>query len=126
MNVRGLANRATRVVNPNTSAQWRKYLSYTTLPNGTVGKSYASPVPLIAQVQALSRREVEHIQSLNISPCDRAAYVNGQLSAFNRISKTGGDMLFFENTWWLVMAILEGWTTAGWCKVALIEQKDAP
>lgn len=122
MNLRAIANRATSTVNPNISVQWRRYEGYDTLPNGKASISYADPVPVVAQVQALSKKDVEHLDAMNLSTCERAAYVNGQLQAFDRLASTGGDMIYFENQWWKVMAILEGWTTAGWCRVALTAQ----
>lgn len=126
MNLRNIANRMTSGVNPNITVQWRAYQAYSTLPSGKTAPSYAAAAPLTAQVQALTKKEVEHIDAMNLSPCERAAYVNGQLQAFDRVAQTGGDMLFFENRWWKVMAILEGWTTAGWCKVALVGQNGGP
>ncbi len=126
MNLRGIANNLTRGVNPNIAVQRRAYSGYTTLASGKTAASYAAATTLAAQVQALTKKEVEHLDALNLSPCERAAYVNGQLQAFDRVAQTGGDMLYFENRWWKVMAILEGWTTAGWCKVALVGQTSGP
>lgn len=126
MNLRNIANRMTSGVNPNIAVQWRAYQAYATLPSGKTAATYAAAVPLTAQVQALTKKEIEHIDAMNLSPCERAAYVNGQLQAYDRVAQTGGDFLFFENRWWKVMAILEGWTTAGWCKVALVGQNGGP
>lgn len=122
MNLRAIANRATSAVNPNISVQWRRYEGYDIGPNGKASIAYADPVPVVAQVQALSKKDVEHLDAMNLSTCERAAYVNGQLQAFDRLAGTGGDMLYFENQWWKVMAILEGWTSAGWARVALTAQ----
>lgn len=122
MNLRQIANRQTSGVNPNLTVQLYSYGVFTTSPSGKTVASYAAPVPVVAQVQALTKKEIEHIDALNLSPCERAAYVNGQIKAFDRVEQTGGDFLYFENRWWKVMAILEGWTTAGWCKVALVGQ----
>jgi hypothetical protein len=122
VNLRALANRATQAVNPNITVQWRKYLDYDIGPNGKPVVTYAEPVGVVAQVQALSKSDVQHLDAMNLSECTRAAYVNGQMQAFDRLKETGGDMLFFEDQWWKVMAILEGWTTAGWCRVGLTAQ----
>ena len=126
MNLRNIANRATSAINPNTVASWRAYLGYTTGSSGKTVASYADAADLTVQAQALTKKEIEHIDSMNLSPCDRAAYANGQLQAYDRVAQTGGDFLYFENRWWKVMAILEGWTTAGWCKVALVGQNGGP
>lgn len=126
VNLRAIANRMTSTVNPNLIVQWRRYAGYTTGPSGKVTVTYDPAAPVVMQVQALTKKEIEHLDAMNLSPCDRAAYVNGQMQAYDRLEQTGGDFLFFENAWWKIMAILEGWTTAGWCKVALTKQKTGP
>lgn len=126
MNLRNIANRFTSTVNPNITVQRHAYSGRSLSPSGKPTASYADPAPLVAQVQALTKKEVEHIDNMNLSPCDRAAYVNGQVNAFDRVAQTGGDLLEFEGKLWLVMAILEGWTTAGWTKVALVQQNGGP
>ena len=126
VNLRAIANRFTSTVNPNITVQRHAYSSRTISASGKPTPNYAAAVSLTAQVQALTKKEVEHIDNMNLSPCDRAAYVNGQVNAFDRVAQTGGDVLEFEGKFWLVMAILEGWTTAGWCKVALVQQNGGP
>lgn len=126
VNLRQIANRMTSAVNPNISVGHRAYAGYAILPNGKQSVTYAASVPLVAQVQALTKKEIEHIATLNLSPCERAAYVNGQIAAYDRIAQTGGDLLEFEGKTWKAMAILEGWSTAGWCKVALVQTLPVP
>ncbi len=126
MNLRGIANRLTSAVNPNPPATLHAYQGFTTLPSGKTAVTYAAAAPVVVQAQALTKAEIEHIQSMNLSQCDRAAYCNGQLQAYDRVKQTGGDFLYFEGVWWKVMAILEGWTMAGWCKVALVQQNGGP
>ena len=126
VNVRAIANRQTSGINPNTVAQLRAFQSYAVLPSGKTASTYAAASPIVIQAQALSKKEVEHIDAMNLSPCERAAYANGQLQAYDRVAQTGGDMLLFEIRWWRVMAVLEGWSTAGWCKVALVGAAGPP
>ena len=116
----------TSAINPNLSVIRYAYAGKTIAASGKPKATYAAGVPMTAQVQALTKKEVEHIDNMNLSPCDRAAYVNGQINAFDRVAQTGGDLLEFEGRFWLVMAILEGWTTAGWSKVALVQQNGDP
>lgn len=122
VNLRNIANKATRTINPNIPAIWKASMGYTTGMAGKTTPSYAADVQLIIQAQALTKKEIEHIDAMNLSPCDRAVYVNGQVNGIDRESQTGGDLLVFEGRTWLVVAILEGWTTAGWCKAALTQQ----
>jgi hypothetical protein len=126
VNVRALANNITSGINPNISVTLRAFQAYSVLPSGKATPSYAAAVTVVAQVQALSKREIQHLDAMNISNCERGIYINGQLQAFDRLAQSGGDFLFFENQWWRVDAILEGWTTAGWCRAALTRQMSGP
>lgn len=122
MNVRNIANRVTARVNPNLGCQWLQYAGYTTSPAGKTTPVYGVPRALQIQTQALTKQEIQHIEAMNLAACDRTAYVNGEVAATDREQQTGGDLLIFEGATWLVTAVLEGWTTAGWCKVALTKQ----
>lgn len=124
VNLRAIANKMTQTINPNLSVGWRRYTGHAVGASGKVTPTYAASVPLVAQVQALTKKEVEHLAALNLSTCERAAYVNGQIAAFDRLAQTGGDLLVFEGAEWKAMAILEGWTggAVNWCKVALVKQ----
>ncbi len=85
--------------------------------------SYASPIAIVIQTQALSEKEIEHLDALNLSDATRAVYANRELTCVDRKDQTGGDLLDFDNDTWLVIAVLEGWSsTAGWCKVAVAKQ----
>lgn len=127
MNLRSIANLATRAVNPNVSATVQRSTGYTTGANGKQVPSYAAPSPVVIQAQALSKREIEHLDSMNLSNATRAVYANVLLTGVDRVKQSGGDLLTFDGAVWLVVAVLEDWSlTAGWCKVALSRQKDAP
>lgn len=124
VNVRALANRMTRQVNPNISIGLRRYTGWTVNPDRTTTPGYAPATTIIGQVQALGKKDIDHLSALNISDCERMVYVNFQLQATDRREQTGGDLLTFEGRTWLVMAIMEGWTTAGWCRAAVAKQMD--
>jgi hypothetical protein len=78
------------------------------------------------QVQALTAKDIEHLDSLNIQGVTRAVYMNGNVEGLDRPAGKGGDVLLFANRYWLVKAVLETWDTAGWCKVALALQNGKP
>lgn len=122
VNVRAIANRYTSTVNPNLTVQLYKYAGFTVNAAGKSVPSYAAPVPVVAQIQGLTKPDVKHLDSMNISGAERAAFTNLQLSAVDRVTHTGGDVLVFEGAPWLVTAVLQNWTTAGWGKVALTRQ----
>lgn len=130
VNLRARANVLTSRINPNISIGYRRYESYGRNPDGTTAPQYEPEVSVIAQVQSLGKKEVDHLSSLRISNCERMVYVNFQLQATDRVSQTGGDLLVFEGSVWQVEAILEGWTTVdagnGWSRAAVSRQMDAP
>lgn len=125
VNLRARANVLTRRINPNISIGLRRYAGMTVADDGAQTPAYADSVPIAGQVQAISKKDVEHLASLNISDCERMVYADTQLQATDRREQSGGDLLTFEGRVWLVVAIMEGWSTAGWCRAALSKQMDA-
>lgn len=126
VNLRTRANVLTSRINPNISIGYRRYEGYGRNPDGTTAPQYEPQVSVVAQVQSLGKKEVDHLSSLRISNCERMVYVNFQLQATDRVAQTGGDLLVFEGSVWQVEAVLEGWTTAGWSRGAVSRQMDAP
>lgn len=124
VNLRAKANMLTSRINPNINICLRRYVGASVNPDGTAGPQYAAPVNIVGQVQALGKKDIDHLSALNISDCERMVYVNAQLQATDRREQTGGDLLSFEGRTWLVVAIMEGWTTAGWCRAAVSKQMD--
>lgn len=113
-------------INPNIWIGYRRYAGRTVNPDGTQVAEYDPQTPVVAQVQSLGKKEVDHLSSLRISNCERMVYVNFQLQATDRVAQTGGDLVVFEGAVWQVEAILEGWTGAGWSRGAVSKQMDAP
>jgi hypothetical protein len=132
MNIRGLANRLTVQVNPNLPAQVQASLGYMTGDTGKRVPVYADPITLSVQMQALSKKEIEHLDALNLSNSTAAVYANRQLTGIDRTTGSGGDLITFgsvttlpaelRGSAWLVTTVLEGWVTSGWCKVAVTRQ----
>lgn len=122
VNLRARANVLTSRINPNISIGYRRYAGVTVGSDGVQAPQYDPQRTVIAQVQSLGKKEVDHLSSLRISNCERMVYVNFQLQATDRQAQTGGDLLNFEGVWWQVEAILEGWSTAGWSRAAVSKQ----
>jgi hypothetical protein len=133
VNLRALANRATTLINPNVPGTVLINSAYTTSASGKREPSYAAPVAITVQMQALTVKEIEHLDALSIAGSDCAAYVNRTLSGIDRVTGNGGDLIQFEagpgvpaelaGTDWRVTAVLEGWSLGKWCRVALTRQK---
>ena len=126
VNLRARANVLTSRINPNISIGYRRYEGHTVGSDGSIVPQYEPQRSVVAQVQSLGKKEVDHLSSLRISNCERMVYVNFQLQATDRVAQTGGDLVVFEGAVWQVEAVLEGWSTAGWSRGAVSKQMDAP
>jgi hypothetical protein len=122
MTIRTLANRLTRSVNPNASASIEICTGYATGTNYHRAPTYAAAVTAKVQLQALTKDEVKHLDALNISNAHASLYADMQLTPVDRVKQSGGDMITIGSDKWLVVALLEGWTGSGWCKVAVSRQ----
>ncbi|NML93802.1 hypothetical protein [Novosphingobium olei] len=135
MNLRTIANRVTSRINPNVAATLRRSTGY------TKGASYDqiptySEEPIVVQVQALTQKELQHLEKMNISNGQASVFANRQLSSADRSSQSGGDIIVFgtdvatpeglRGQTWLVVALLEGWIGSGWCKAAITSQMTDP
>lgn len=97
-------------------------------PDGSVAPTYSAPFPVLAQVQALTFRDIQQIQGLNLQGTRRAIYLFGDVEGLVRVTNQGGDLItipgpiggFPANTVWLTAQALETWgiTPDGWCKIA--------
>lgn len=122
VNLRAAANRLTSGINPNVTATLHVSTGYGTSASYKQTPTYAAPEQMTVQIQALTKKELEHLAEMNISNCERAVYANRQMTGVDRVTGSGGDLIDLPDGTYLVTAVLEGWTTAGWCKAALTRQ----
>jgi hypothetical protein len=125
MNLRGIANGATRAVNPNIEATVQVSAGYETRPDGTRVAKFAE-LAFTGQVQALQYNDMVHLDGLNIQGIRRAIYLNGTIDSLNRINKKGGDLIKIATGpnagVWLVALVLEQWPDWAKCAVTLQDQ----
>lgn len=130
MNLRGIANALTQAVNPNISASLQVCIGNVTAADFSREPLYAPAVDCIVQAQSLTKKEIEHLDALNLSNATQAVYANVQLTGVDRVEQSGGDLLTYADPMtgnvrvWLVIAVLEAWG-GEWCKVAVAKQTDA-
>jgi hypothetical protein len=120
MNLHGIVSGMIGAVNPNQSAQLRVCTGYT---SGTAGRrvpTYAPDVPVTAQVQDLSQRDVSFLDSLNIQGSQKVVYLSGAVGGMNRLGGTGPDLLVLDGQIWKVTAVLEQWDD--WVKASVTLQ----
>lgn len=127
MNLRGIANRLTQAVNPNISVAWIQAAGgYTTDATGTRTAITSAPVPVQAQVQALSSTDLKQMDGMNIQGVMRSVYLTGSASGVIRADQKGGDILQFPESPggavrnWRVTVMSETWPD--WCRVIVVLQ----
>ena len=87
-------------------------------PSQTVGsESMGTLLPMQAQVQALTYRDLRQLEGLNLNGTRRGIYLYGDAQGVQRVNRRGGDLIVTRTgNVWLVAIALETWTH--WCKVA--------
>lgn len=132
MNLHAIAAPYVAAVNPMVPVTIQFSAGYTTAGDGTQNPAYAAPVAMQAQVQALTFKDLQQIDGLNLNGTRRGIYLFGDVQGVVRVSQKGGDLITFTNasgifppgSVWLTALALETWNGAdgGWCKVAAVLQ----
>lgn len=125
MNVRGIANQYTQVINKNQKINWIQSNGYVT---DNAGKRTPKTLTLTvdAQVQSLGATALQHVDGLNMTGIMRSVYMYGNAAGAVRADQIGGDILVFPevpfgtNKKWLITHVLETWPT--WCNVIVTLQ----
>lgn len=121
INVRGLANNAIQVVNPNILAQYAASTGAATDAAGKRTPSFAADVPIMIQAQAAKSSQLAHVQNLNMQSVYKNVRMWGNAQGVVRPDAKGGDLIRFPNVpggavqTWLVVVVLETWPE--WCSV---------
>ncbi len=130
MNLHAAVRGPINAVNPDQSITWRQSTGYTTGAAGARVGTYTDFTGVGAQVQALTGKELQHRDMLNITGVTRGVYLFGNVQSVVRPDAKGGDLLVFPQNrggtpqTWLVVAVLETWNpdATGWCKVGVVLQ----
>lgn len=127
MNLHGIVSGAIGTVNPQVMASLRVSDGYTTAPDGSRIPTYADPVTGMAQVQALTFKDLSQLDGINMNGEARAIYLYGQFNAVLRAAQKGGDLITLTDGpnagGWLIVQVLEQWPD--WCKAAVVRQQPA-
>ena len=118
MELRGLVNGVTSVVNPNKIVTVRRAAGGYTIGAGQRQiPTYEPDVTGPAQIQALDGQDLKQIDGLNISGVIRAIYLRGKLAGIVQPKQKGGDLIIIDGEFWLVVKVLESWPN--WTKAAI-------
>ena len=119
-------------VNPNIPAMLKASTGDTIADDGLPTPTYATPANISVQVQALTYRDIQQIDGLNLNGTRRAMYAFGEIDMLVRATNKGGDLITIASGvhagTWLVAMVLETWgdgLPAAFCKVAVTLQNGA-
>lgn len=128
MNLHGIVRGAITTVNPDVMCPYYKSTGFTQDAAFKQIPSYAAPVSVPCQIQALSARELAHEAFVNIQGLKRGVYMYGNTQGLDRSMVKGGDLLRFAQPGtnvvqtWLVVVVFETWPD--WSKVGVVLQID--
>jgi hypothetical protein len=88
-------------------------------PQTVASEAMTTSLTVLAQIQAMTTRDLRQMEGLNLQGTYRAMYVTGDINGVVRVLLKGGDLVVTPNGWtWLVTLVPEPWSmTAGWTKV---------
>lgn len=127
MNLHAIAFANTRAVNPQQTLIVQVSTGNATNADGTRTPTYAAPVTVLGDVQALTYKDIQQISGLNLNGTRRAIYLNGEVDGLVRVENKGGDLITDQyGNVWLVALVLEQWSDVGpvpsWVKCAVTLQ----
>jgi len=129
INVHAAANNAVQVVNPDVVGTF--YASTGNTPNASFKQvpGYAAGVNVPLQLQAISARDLKHLEGMNLQGVLRSVHMYGNTQGVVRVTQQGGDLLYFPEVpagtsrVWKVVKVVETW--ADWCHLIVNLQTDA-
>lgn len=125
MNLRNIANSAIQVVNPDQTIVWQRSTGYEISASGKATPSYEE-IECQGNVQALSDKQLRHMNELNISGVMRSVYLSNNAMGVSFRQIRGGDILtlreFEDIEWtdWKVVHSAETWDN--WAHVIVVQQ----
>jgi hypothetical protein len=131
VNLHGIVSGAIGAVNPFITGTVRYSTGSTTQPSGKRTPAYNDVTGVSLQVQALTFRDLQQLEGLNLNGTRRAIYLFGAADGVVRPTSKGGDLIVItggvQAGTWLVAQVLEQWGDGGvasWVKVAVTLQND--
>jgi hypothetical protein len=118
MDLYSIASDVIDSVNPMIAANISKSNGYTNNAAGKVTPTFAAAFGAQIQKQAMSQRDLQHVDLLNIQGTLVKIWIEGALYGVNRAAgDTGGDHIVIPTLGedWLVVAVMEVWPD--WCSV---------
>ncbi len=114
MNLHGIVRNVVGAVNPQVPCTVQHSTGSETSPDGKRVPAYGVPVPLMAQVQALTTRDLMQLNGLNIQGSTHKIYLSDPINGIVRSTRKGGDLITLNDAvhgvqTYLVTAVTEEW-----------------
>ena len=93
---------------------------------GVVTPIYAPVVTIMSEVQSVSDEVLKLIDRVGMNSKTLHFYLNGDWRGVFRPDGTGGDMIHARDQWWLITAVPEDYSRAGWVCVRGTVQMTGP
>lgn len=126
MNLHGLVTPAIGSVNPFIAGTVKVSTGSTTGASGKRTPTYETFENVQMQVQALTFKDLQMLDGLNLNGTRRAIYMNGRADGVVRSLMKGGDLIEIATGvnagTWLIAQMLEQWPD--WCKAAVTLQNE--
>lgn len=129
INVHVAANNAVQAVNSDVVGTFYASTGFVVNASKKQVPSYAAGVNVPMQIQAVSARDLQHTERLNIEGLVRSVHMYGNTQGVVRVSQLGGDLLYFKDIptgtlrVWKVVKVMETWPD--WCRVIVSMQTDS-
>jgi len=120
MNLHGIVTPFIAAINPPVMGEILQSTGYATGSDFKQAPSYAPAIVASMQVQALTQKQLEHMDALNIQGVFKSVYLNGDWNGIIRVSGTGGDLLAFGGFLWRIVEVSEQY--ADWTRVTVCLQ----
>ena len=119
MNLHSIVSPYISPVNPPLLCSLQVSTGYTTGLDGSRVPTYALPVQIECQCQALQYNDLMQTSGLNIQGKRLAMYILGDWEGLVRSDQKGGDLVTLpDGSVWLCAMVLENWSlSSGWTKI---------
>ncbi len=122
MNLHQMSSGLIGIVNPFIPVNIKVSTGYTMAADGSQVPTYNS-IATVGQNQALSGKDLQKLEGLNIQGVVQKMYLNGDYEGIFRSDGKGGDLMSFNGKTYLVAIVFERWPD--WTAVGLSNQLDA-
>lgn len=132
LNLHGIVRGVIPSIHPDEAVTLYHSLGQTNVKGNTV-KQYSEPMAVMAQIQSLSDDGLYHSGATGKNDIIRNCYLFSDLTSATKpssiqrpLGRSGDIIQRKDSTWWLVVALKEDFSAAGWVNVSIQLQVNEP